>query len=711
MFENAKWIAKNVWINWNFPGIDDMPPSPYLAKTFELKEKPQKAILNVCALGQGAYYFNGERIPDSYIPTHPSNYYKTVVYTSYDITDMTLVGKNRLGIMIGNNKYADQRAGFLLSYPKMICQLDITFADGTKECIVSDSSFKSADSHVLFSYARCGEIQDANKIIHGWCSPDFDDSDWNNAKIAQGPGGNLRPTDCPPRRVKAVLPCSEIAKGLFDCGINTAGVANIKIKGKKGASVQVLFSEDISKDGNHAAMLFGSDPRDYKERKHRATYILSGGDDEFEDLFSYHGFRYVEVLGEYEEILVTVKTVYTDIAVTSSFVCDNEIINGIHNMCVNSILTNCQVAMVDCPQREQNEWTGDGMLTAQTVAMGFDSYEMYYEWMLKFQDDQMPDGKLPCIVPAVSAGDMNYGNGMDWSSAIIHIPYYSYKYSGNIKIVKTMWDNMVRTMNFFKKTSDTNLLDGGLGDWAAYNRSFCPTEITDSAYYRVNALMMAEMAEKLGVDGAYYRTLAEDIKADFRAKYVKNGCVDDHHITAIFASVYAGFLDEDEIKPELARAIKIIKEDEGGNISCGVHGNRMMFDTLTKYGFVQEFFDILTNTEVPGYAKLVADGYTTIPESFDYNSHENSRNHQFKAMIDSWLFIYLAGINPQGFGFEDVIIEPYFVKGINTLKATSCGITVGYDNNKIEIDCPYDFTFKYNGEEKKFTAGKYNFKR
>ena len=118
MFENAKWIAKNVWINWNFPGIDDMPPSPYLAKTFELKEKPQKAILNVCALGQGAYYFNGERIPDSYIPTHPSNYYKTVVYTSYDITDMTLVGKNRLGIMIGNNKYADQRAGFLLSYPK-----------------------------------------------------------------------------------------------------------------------------------------------------------------------------------------------------------------------------------------------------------------------------------------------------------------------------------------------------------------------------------------------------------------------------------------------------------------------------------------------------------------------------------------------------------------------------------------------------------------
>ena len=67
-----------------------------------------------------------------------------------------------------------------------------------------------------------------------------------------------------------------------------------------------------------------------------------------------------------------------------------------------------QGAMLDCPQREQNEWTGDGMLTAKTVSMCFDSYSMYYEWMLKFLDDQTPDGKLPCIVPSHTAKDF-YG--------------------------------------------------------------------------------------------------------------------------------------------------------------------------------------------------------------------------------------------------------------------------------------------------------------
>ena len=43
MFENSKWIN---YIIEKEPGIKKYEPSPYIAKTFSVKEKPVKAILN-----------------------------------------------------------------------------------------------------------------------------------------------------------------------------------------------------------------------------------------------------------------------------------------------------------------------------------------------------------------------------------------------------------------------------------------------------------------------------------------------------------------------------------------------------------------------------------------------------------------------------------------------------------------------------------------
>ncbi len=710
MFENAKWIAKNVYRNWHGPQADEMPPSPYIAKTFELSEKPKSAVLNICALGQGAYYINGKRIPDSYIPTHPSNYEKSVIYNSYDVTDMLERGKNRLGIILGCTRYADLRAGYLFNYPKMICSLDIELHNGEKTSIVSDTSFKVKDSYVLFSYARCGEIHDANLKIDGWCDRDFDDSDWENAKISVGPGGELRPTSCPPRREKARLEGKEIAKGLFDFGINTSGFCNVKIKGKKGDRVQILFDEDLSEDKKSTGRTFRGDKYDNLEMKHRGIYILSGGEDEFEDLFSYHGFQYVQLLGDYEKASVVALTVHTDIEKTSSFDCDNEMINKIYGMCSNSIVTNCQVAMVDCPQREQNEWTGDGMLSAQTVNLCYDAYNMYYEWMLKFKDDQSPDGKLPCIVPAYTNSDLYNGNGLDWSSAIVFIPYYAYKYSGNIKIAEVMWDNMDRMMGYFAKTSMTNLIDTGLGDWAHLDGDkMCPVEITDTVYYRLCAKMMSFLADKLGkkCDKDRYTALSCDIKRDFREKYVKQGKVDSDNFTAIVCAAYSGMLEEKEIVPELSRALSIVKDGNKG-FTCGVHGLLAMFDTLTENGFVQELFDLILNPDYPGYARSVSLGYTTIPEIFSHIP-SYSRNHQFKCMVNGWFIRYLGGIDVVG--DCDINVKPYFVKGIARLEASALGVVVKYDESTFDVESKKAFTLELCGKKQRLDAGKYTFDR
>ena len=70
MFEYSKWIGYDS----NRPGKDlCTTPSPYIAKSFTLTQKPSKAILNICGIGDAAYFLNGKRIPDSIRPTYISN--------------------------------------------------------------------------------------------------------------------------------------------------------------------------------------------------------------------------------------------------------------------------------------------------------------------------------------------------------------------------------------------------------------------------------------------------------------------------------------------------------------------------------------------------------------------------------------------------------------------------------------------------------------
>lgn len=704
MFENAKWITRSPWIRWGIENNPELfPPSPYITRSFVIEKQLDKAMLHIAGLGQAAYYLNGDRIPDSYRPTQVANPMLTVLYRSFDITALLKSGRNRIGVTLGNNLYNDRRVSRWRSTTKMIAQLELTYKDGSTDLIVSDTSWKTADSPTLFSMNRCGEKYDARKEIQGWCSADFDDTGWDNAHICKGPGGILRTTECPPVRVKREIPGKEIASGLFDFGENVSGWVRLNVTGRRGVEVTAKYSELLTEDKKHANQK-NILSNVYGPMAHKDIYILKGGEEEeFEQLFSYHGFRYVEVEGEYDNVKVTALVSHTDIPPTADFTCDNDTINRIHELCVRSILTNCQDVLLDCPHREQNEWTGDGMLSAESASMGFDSYGMFYEWMLKFKDDQLPNGALPCIIPAKDAlWEYNFANGPDWDSAIFHIPYYCFKYSGDRRIVDTMWENMNRSLQYFSTLSENGLLRAGVGDWAASGET-CDKEITDTAYYRIAALMMAEMAEATGRSGTPYLELAERIKADFREKYVKDGMLADDHQAALAAVLFSKMMDGEEIATTARRLADHMKAS-GCHFICGVHGLRMIFDALSENGYTQVLFDTVVNPEYPGYGHMVKSGFTTLPEWFNYGA---SQNHHFRSMVDTWFYKYLAGIRFNGFGFEHVEISPVFVAGITKLTAKVKGIKVSYDSEKITVCSPVAFTFR----QKRYLAGEYVFKK
>lgn len=283
----------------------------------------------MCGLGDAAYYLNGKRIPDSIRPTHISNLNRTVIYNVFDITEELNEGKNRIGAILGNFRLNSGHYGF--SGPLMlIMELQIEYPDGRKEKILSDESFKATDSPILFTSTLCGERQDTRLEIPDWCDPDFDDSGWKNVNTRILPPGKFRTTDCPPKRITAEHKFVEIAPKLFDCGITTSGYARMKITGKAGTLIKLNYSERLLPDGKHvdrSTFVAGKYPDMYNSDE----YILDGTEGKvFEQYMAFHGFRYVEVVGDYDEIELTAVTVYTDFKETARFECDNDIINKIH---------------------------------------------------------------------------------------------------------------------------------------------------------------------------------------------------------------------------------------------------------------------------------------------------------------------------------------------------------------------------------------------
>ncbi len=725
MFENAKWITKQSltkpWSDWTFPRHNDLIPSPYLAKTFSLGKPIKKAHLHAVGYGQAVYFLNGERIPDCYLPTQPTDPALTVVYNTYDITNLLKQGNNRFGILLGNYDY--HHKGAHRSCMRAIAQIDIEYDDGTAEQICTNSSFRAATSPIIFTCKLFGENYDARLETEGWCDADFDDSGWENAIICSPPGGSYRENLCPPIRIIREVEGKEIAPKVFDFGTNTSGWVRIAVKGKEGSEIKILYSERLQSDGQsvnrEGLARWGS---------HTDIYILSDKKEAqiWEQSTSYHGFRYVQIDGEYDEISVKAIVAFTDMPTVSSFWCDNEIVNCIHRASINSIQTNCHGVMTDCPHREQNPWTGDACASAQAVNLNFDAYDMFYEWMHHFRDNQTPEGRLCSLVPSLEDWPYNNAVGVDWDSAMIHIPYYTFKYSGDRRIVDLVWDNMCKSLSYFESQCENYLNHFVVGDWKGeeeLHHERCNGAFVGSTFFHWDTLMVAEMARETGRDDTPFVELAARIKASYRSEYIKDGVLQSDYETAIALTACAGIYEKDEEEAEIARMEKMIRE-RGYRLSIGVWGARTVFEMLSRYGYDETVFRCLTNLDAPGYASVYRAGLDTLPEDFDFydklplfdNNTLNpadipSLNHQYYSSIEAWFYQSLLGIKIEGVGYSNVIIEPKFVSGIHEVKGNCRGICVSYDDKAVEIDCPYPFIYRYKEQEKSCLAGKYTFER
>jgi alpha-L-rhamnosidase len=674
---SAQWIAApgEAAVSWKAA----VRPAPRFRRVFDLGQAPVRARLYVSGLGYHLLYLNGSRVGDAELAEAPTHFDRRAFYRAHDITALLRAGRNALGIELGNGWYNPHtpdvwhfdKASWR-DHPKTLAQIELVYPDGRVERIASGRGWRVSEGPVVFDGLRNGEHYDARRETPGWSRPEHDDSDWAEAKVVPGPGGLLVTPLAEPCRVQRTLRAVssrtlDAGVRLFDFGENIAGRTLVRATGAAGAELVVRHGEVLSADGR-------------LDQSHIGSYILGGdtqtdrltlagaGLEEREPAFVYHGFQYAEVSGPSGVVAacdVEARVLRADFAAVGSFRCADERVNRLHAAALRSYEGNFVELPTDCPHREKNGWTGDAHLAAELGLLHFASGNAYRDWLETFAEAQRPNGQLPSIAPTAGWG-YNWGSGPAWDSALLIIPWEIFRHSGDSAAIARHYEAAKRYVAYLDTLADEGLVRFGLGDWCHPEaKRILPSEFTSTAFFHSNCVLLARFARVLGREDetTAYERKAAAIAAAFRARFQRGcGVYGDGSITAQGCVLHHGLAlpgEEAAVASALARAV----ETAGARCDFGILGAKYVLRELSRHGYADLAWRVVTQTNFPGWMHWIERGATTLWEDWHGNS---SRNHVMFGDVAAWLFTDVAGLRPDDAapGMRKVEVEPFFPAGL-----------------------------------------------
>jgi alpha-L-rhamnosidase len=676
--------------------------TPAFEKSFAVVDKPfERAVLHISGLGFYEASLNGEKIGCKVLDPNPTRYDRRVLYSSYDISDSLRTGLNDIAVTLGHGWY-DLRSVSVWNFdnapwrdfPRMIAQLEIHYADGTTQRVCSDSTWRQINTPLGYDCIREG-------VVVGKNHPDAPDLTRQvvMAEVVNAPEGRLSASMLPPTVVSQRFKPASVRKlddkrWLVDFGQNMAGWVDIKVEGQsEGDVITLLYGERINEDGTlnnksiSAHFRYPASTALVKDGYFQKDHIICDGRDGWVEYphFVYYGFQYVEIEGlskrpDTDNIAASV--VQTDFKQCGSFHCSNELLNKLQRAAVWAYIGNFSNGYpTDCPHREKNGWTGDASLAAEMGMYNFDNTAAYEKWIQDIMDEQRPDGNFAAIIPTSGWG-YKWGNGPAWDSALLTIPWALYIYKGDLSILEHAYDSMRKYVDYMTSKSSGHLVTHGLGDWVPA-KSKVPAEITSSAYFYMDALIVSRSAKLLGKenDARNYANLAERIKRAFNARHYKgDGIYSIGTQTALSCALHQGIAADDMIDPTRRALIKLVEERDKCVMDFGILGSKYIFRSLSDAGRSDIAYRMLCSTNMPSFGRWITEeNATTLWEDWEKGQ---SRNHIMFGDFSAWLYQYLGGIrlsddvsavasriDSTKIAFKEFIIAPEPVEDLTHVRA------------------------------------------
>ncbi|MDD2474912.1 MAG: family 78 glycoside hydrolase catalytic domain [Dysgonamonadaceae bacterium] len=693
----AKWIGEDAMSNPNETAKGDTRlAARYLRKPFESKQKVKRAMMYISGLGSYEAYINGKLISNDVLSPTPSWYPEKVYYNVYDVTSLIKNKTNLLSVILGNGRYFGMRGRdtMMFGLPRLLTQLEIEYADGSKDIIASDETWKvTSRGPIVANNEFDGEEYDSRLELIGWHELNYDDSNWETVDLMNAPQGELVAQPNPNIQVQEEISPIKITKLdngklILDMGQNMVGWLESRLKGKKDAPITFRFAELINPDSTiYLANI----------RSAKVTNIYTPEKDgafTWEPSFTYHGFRFVEITGlDYEPNLKDFrgKVVYDKMETTGQFETSNEIINKVFKNAYWGIRGNYRGMPTDCPQRDERlGWLGDRATGCFGEAFIFDNAALYSKWMQDIEDSQSPEGSISVVSPRYWT---IYNDDVTWPAAYFYAVNMLHKQFGDTRPIKKHYASMKKYLERIQEVSmvDYILTKDTYGDWCMPpesqelihsqdpSRKTSKAVLSTTMYYSLLNLM-GEFAEIVDhkEDVAGFEELASKIKEAYNDKYfdTETASYDNNTVTANILSLQLGLVPEGYEQKVFDNIVEKTEVDFDGHVSTGVLGIQQLMRGLTNYGRLDLAYKIATNETYPSWGYMISKGATTIWELWNGDTADpamNSTNHvMLLGDLIVWYYEDLAGIKnaPESVAFKQLLMEPKFPEGLSHVNAS-----------------------------------------
>ena len=646
----------------------------HFKKEFNIDSLPERAVLFYCGLGLSKPFINNNELDNYRLQPAFTNYKKQVQYVTEPI-DVSLLkqGANELEIMVAGgwrknygkyleNMSSDRQIEFMGNIC-LWCQMMLYYESGETVVISSDSTWTCATKNIIYSHLFNGEIYDETAS----------ETDFGNAVVSQFKPAQLIPQSIEPVCVKReIMPTMVYKKNgirIYDFGENLAGVPHLKAKGTGRKLCFVMrHAEEISESGElFTDTLRGAEATD--------KYICCDGDVDidFAPMFTYHGFRFasVEICGEFDgEIEFSALSFYTDIDADSHFSCGNQTMNEIYRSVLRTERCNIHSVATDCPQRDERmAWMNDATVRFLSMPYNFNIARLFEKISDDIANEQGDDGSLTCTAPFV------YGErpADPVCSSFLVAVYEYYKYTGNDSLIRKHYNSMSKWNACLKSHAPDGIVDYSYyGDWAgpadccystktignsdvlkteeydpgAANSLCISGEMISTAIYYMNLRMMEYFGNVIGKDTEIYRIEKKRIQKAYLDKWFDEGnvTIGNNSQAECAVSLFVGIIPE-KYEHTIAEKMATAVIEAGERIRTANIATPMLFDMLTKYGYTDIAWKLITSVEYPSIGYMLANGATTIWERFELKKEcgMNSHNHPMYGAMIGWLYRSLVG--------------------------------------------------------------------
>lgn len=705
--EESLWQGK--WIGHSSKGGR---AAILLRKEFSLQKTVQEAFAYICGLGFFELKLNGQTPDDSVLNPFPGQYDQTVLYRTFDVSDLLQPGSNAISIELGNSFY-NEIAGVWnwqdakwRDEPKAILNLDIRYTDGSCETISTDETWKASNNGpITANDIYYGDVYDARKELPGYSLPDFDDAGWETASPAKKPLGTLRSQmKVPVKRVASYKPQTirRLANGSFlvTSPEMVAGWIRLShIREQAGQEIVITYGQALNPDGT-VVKWGGADgkckewwPEHYIQQDH---YICKGTDDEsYEPKFSYKGHQYIQIDGLTHDLSpedIVIYRVSNDVSAISGFDCSNPMLNTLHGMMQRAMNNNFQGEHCD-PVLEKNGWLGDANVSLGCLMMSYDMPGCLPEWLRAMEDSQNLYGFVPIMVPCYEWGILNYSV---WNSLFVYGTQALEQFFGMHGYAAKQYDAMRRlVLTDIRELEKNDWIwpDDQLGDWvspmgmsnpgADYSESASEgSAIVGAAFVYGMLQYLEELADRLEKpdDALQYRDAQTHLYEAFNKAYYKpelqiyetntwhqSGTRTRYRQTSNLAALAFHLVPEEYIPGVVSNLVKDICQKDY-HLDTGCVGTRYLLPILTDFGYADVAYRIATQTTYPSWGFWIENGATSTWEMWETTTR--SFDHYFLGTYDEWFYTHLAGIRDVTDGYGTFTIAPHFIDGLSHAKAS-----------------------------------------